>query len=502
MPLSTAQCQQFNDFLGRRPYDWDKKIAKDRKPFNYLYTGMYRTETFPTFDGVTHLHEKVYVTRPNDPGLWSQISGYDPCVGAPCKTPRQYIGHGVDQLRYDRYKREYQTPVFCIDQLNTIEEGIQKMAAIAEGYKMLPENICSDFLRLLTLRKAGTAAQGAGLFLCGVSDSNGNPVAIDVDDTMFQVNVSGGAAGTSNSLFMNLNALGGLSALGLGTTALLAAAMGQLTMEYLANQQEDLAANGYHDREWLMDGKFSITVDATTRRNLLAANPALTHMYDAADFAKGGAFYSYGMTSGCGDWLFKEDKQQMRFRFRGDLDGKSLSGGVLANSVWVEQVWPYENVSATYGLKPQFSQLWKNAPIRLYHAWNRDARNLFVGDITSVNDEMKFGLARSFMGRWTWKSPDYFEAMDPNTGVVCTYQNDKQNMGYWIGEYDLAEKTVYPEIERLIFALGEPQPYVRRPNTNTPPSAPSSSSNYQSLLAYNSLCGEYTPPAFSLPIED
>ena len=37
-------------------------------------------------------------------------------------------------------------------------------------------------------------------------------------------------------------------------------------MEYLANMQEDLAANGYHDRDWLVEGKFSITVDATTRR--------------------------------------------------------------------------------------------------------------------------------------------------------------------------------------------------------------------------------------------
>lgn len=501
MPLTTAQCQLFNDYLGRRPYDWDKKIAKDRKPMSYLYTGMYRTEMYPLNFGTTMLHERVYVTRPNDPGLWTQFTA-DPCVGSPCDNPRQYIGHGVDQLRFDRYRREYQSPVFCLDQLNTVEEGIQKMSAIAQGYQDLPESICSDFLRLLTLRKAGTAAQGAGIFLAGLADSQGNPVSIDANDNMFAVSQGQSAVSSKNSLLINLNANLQLSAQGITTTALLAAALGQLSMEYLANSQEDLAANGYHDKEWLVDGKFSITVDATTRRRLLVANPALTQMYSAADFAKGGAFYSYGVTAGCGDWLFKEDKEQMRFRFRGDLDGIDFSGNSVPGAIWIEQVWPFTNVAATYGNKPVYSAAWKNAPIRLYHCYNRDARLCYVGDIGSINDEMKFGLARSFMGKWTWMSPDYFNATDPNTGVVCAFQNDKRNKGYWLGEYDLSIKTTYPEIERLILALGEPQPYVRVPRTNTAPNAPTSSTDYQSLLAYNSECGEYTPPAFSLPVED
>ena len=493
MPLSTSDCGRFNDYLCRRPYDWDRRIAKDRKPHAYIYTGMYKTSTFPNFTGTTHLHERVYVTRPNDPGLWTQFTA-DPCIGNPCDPDRQHLCHGVDQLRYDRYRREYQTPVFCLDQLDTIEEAITKMAAIAQGYQDLPEMICSDFLRTLTLRKAGTVTQGAGLYLAGLQDAQGNPVSIDVTDNMFAVSQGQASVVSRNSLLMNLNANGSLSALGITTTALLAAAMGQLTMEYLANGQEDLAANGYHDREWLVDGKFSITVDATTRRRLLVANPALTQMYSAADFAKGGAFYSFGITAGCGDWLFKEDKMQMRFIFRSDLDGIDFSGNALAGAIWVEQVNVYENVAATCGLKPRYSTLWKNAPIRLYHCYNRDAREIFVGDVTSVNDEMKFGLARSFMGQWSWKSPDYFRAIDPNTGVQCEFNNDKKNKGYWLGEYDLAEKTVYPEIERLIFALGEPQPYVRIPRCNT---APLGSATYQHNIAYCSECGEYSPGGFA-----
>jgi len=463
---------------------------------------MYKQETWPNQTGTTHLHEKVYVTRPNDPSIWNQFTA-DPCVGNPCDPQIGYLGHGVDQLRYDEYNKDFRTPVFCLDQLNTIEEGVQKMAAIAEGYKKLPEIIMSDFMRLYVLRKAGTNATQSGLWLAGVQDASGNPVAIDVSDNMFAVAQGQSGVTSVNTLFINLNANGGLTALGITTTTLLQSNMRQLTMEYLKNQQSNLAANGYHDREWLMAGKFSITVDADTRSRLLVSNPALTQMYSAADFAKGGAFYSLGVTDGCGDWLFKEDKEQMRFRFRGDMDGKDFNGNSLSGAVWIEQIWPFQNVAATYGNKPVFSNDWKIAPIRLFHCYNREARTNYVGEVTSINSEMKFGLARSLMGKWKWYSPVMFNAQDPNTGLVCTYDNHKMNKGFWEAEFRLGMKTVYPECELVVLALGEPQPYIRKPNTTTPPFGPLTGSDYQNNLSYNENCGDvYINPGFTYPPED
>jgi hypothetical protein len=508
MALSASACQQFSAFLGSRPYDWQKRIAKDRKPSEFIYTNMYKTEKYPTNFGTQMFHERTYVTAPNDPGMWDIFTA-QPCVGTPCQVNRQYISHGVDQNRFDRYKREYQSDVFCLDQLSTIEEGIQKLGQIVDGYKQMPEDISSSFLRTMVLRRAGTQAQGAGLFLAGVANSQGLPVGIDSYDNMFQVSqVAGsagaGKAGVTNVLFINLNANGAMTALGITNTTLLQAQIGQLTMPYLQNLQEDLAANGYHDREWLIAGKFSITTDAQTRARLLTSNPALSHMYTSADFAKGGSFYSYGVTNGSGDWLFKEDTAQMRFIFRGDLDGKDLNNGSLSGAIWIQQVWPYENVAATYGLKRVFSQLWKNAPIRMYHAYNREARTTYVGDVTNVNPDMKFGMARSFMGQWTWKSPDFFQATDPTSGVLCQYNNDKKNMGYFLGEYDLAMETIYPEIERVILALGEPSQFVRQPNTNTPSFGPlgtgvgpGATEGYQMVLPYSASC--YQNVGFNYP---
>ncbi len=485
-------------FLGTRPFNWEKRIYKDRFPNDFIYSSMYATEKWDSFTGTQHLFEKVHVTDPNDNGLWTAFNA-DPCLGAPCNQPRFTIGHGVEQIAYGRFKRDYQSQVFCLDQINTIEEAPKKLEAIIDGYREMPDNIVSTFLRAYVLQQAGTVAQGGGLFLTGVEDASGNPASIDVTSDMFAVSEGQSLVGSNNSLLVNLNANGDLTALGIDTTAELIAEMGQLSMEWLGNQQEDLAANGYHNREWLVDGKFSITVDANTKRRLREANPALSQMYSGADFAKGGAFYSYGFNGGMGDWLFKEDKRQMRFRFRADLDGKTFSGGSLSGAIWVEEVKPYNNVATTFGLQREFSQLWKSAPIRMYHVYNREARVAMVGDITSVNSEMKFGLARSFMGKWTWKSPDVILYTDPNTGSLCTLDNVKKNMGFFLGEYDLTIKTMYQNIERVIFALGEPQQSVRIPNTVTPISAPAVGS-YESLLPYNSNCA-VVPGGWTYPSE-
>lgn len=457
---------------------------------------MYKQEKWDPFTGTTHLFEKTYVTRPNDPGLWTEFTA-DPCLGAPCNVPRQTIGHGVDQLSFGRYKREYQSQVFCLDQINTIEEAPQKLGQIVDGYKDVPDDIVSTFIRALTLQKAGTAAQGGGLYLCGALDAAGNPAVIDITSNMFAVSMGQTVVGSSNTLLINLNANGDLSDLSLGTTPLLQAAMGQLSMEYLAGQQEPLAANGYHNKDWLIDGKFSITTDGTTARRLLNANPALTGLYKSSDFAKNGAFYGYGVAAGCGDWLFKRDNMQMRFRFRPDLDGKDFAGGSLSDAVWVEEVKPYNNVAATFGKKPVLNPDWIYAPIKMYHAYNREARTVYVGDITNVNPDMKFGMARSFLGQWTWKHPDVILYTDPNTGTLCTLDNVKQNQGFFLGEFDLTIQTVYPEIERVIFALGEPQRAARTPLT-VPPSSTSGPENYNQGTSYNANCA-VVPGGWSFP---
>lgn len=427
-------CTAFNSYLFRRVPDFDKMLAKDRFPYSYIYSSMYPSSPWPAFTGTTHTWDRVHVSRVNDLGCWPAVNA-DACVTSPCDVQRLYTGWGSTRNTYTKYAQDYQSPVFCFDQLRNIEEAQEQLAAIVEGHKQMPESILSDFLRLLAIKQADK------LWICGNADTT-----VTVTPTLFQ---------------------NGCLDLNLGGTQFLPTS--KLTMAYLDNHVENLMYNGYFKEDFLPQGKFTITTDIQTQRDIANGNPALAQMYNAADFMKGGKLYAYGVMNGVGNWLFKIDPEPMRFQH--------IGGGIL------RRLWPYQNVATTVGKMPQFDPAYKAAEYQLYHVYNRAARQIFVGDITSVNPDMKFGMARSLMGKWSWKAPDYFRATDPNTGTVCEYNNDKKNKGYFLGEFEIGVKTVYPEIEMMIIAKREPQAIIDNPRCAT-----ANTMVYQSLTPYNTLC--------------
>jgi len=435
MPLNTAQCKQFNEFLFRRTPDWDTKLSKDRFPYSYTYSGLYKTAPWEQGTGTEHTWDQVHVTRINDNGCWDPKEIGD-CVGNPCNLPRNYTGWGSTRKTYDKFNRVYQTPPFCFDQLRDTEMAVQQLSAIVEGHKKLPDEIFSDYMRLWALRSGET------IYIAGNAD-----LRLTVSDSMF----------TNHCMRLDLG-----SANNLPTS--------KLTMGYLDNHIEELFFNGYFDQEFMPTGKFAMFTDIQTMRGLANANPALSEMYNAADFVKGGKLYAYGVMSGVGNWLFKIDPTPIRYQHIGN--------GVL------ERIQPFENVSATVGKKPEFSLAYKNAPYQRYHVYNPAARTVYLGDTSPVNPEMKF-LARSQMGQWAWRNPDVIIYTDPNTGLECTLQNDLHNKGYFTAEFELGVKTEYPLIEMNIIAQREPQVIIDDPRCASTPSQA-----YQTLLPYNTLCGD------------
>jgi len=81
--------------------------------------------------------------------------------------------------------------------------------------------------------------------------------------------------------------------------------------------------------------------------------------------------------------------------------------------------------------------------------------------------------------------PDFFRMMDPNSGSLCEFDNVKKNKGFFLGEYEMGVKTIYPEIEMNIIALRE-----STPSANVPRVAAANPMIYQSLTPYNSFCEE------------
>lgn len=437
--MTAEQCRALNNVLFRRTPDWDKELTRDRFPFNYLYTSMYDSKPWKSFTGDTHTWDRVHVTRPDDDGCWDQVSigdGSATSCSVVCQPGRFYTGWGSTRASYGKYHRDYQSPVFCFDQLRDVEQAPEQIAAIVEGHKELPDEIISDFMRLFSVRSADK------IYICGKDNTT-----VDVTAGMF----------TNNCRRINLGGTGNLPT-------------SKLSMQYLNNHVEELTFRGYHKKAWFPPGKFAVTSDFTTNRLLSNANPALAGMYQAADFAKGGKFFAYGVTGGCGDWMFKVDPTPMRFQHVGS--------GIL------ERVWPYQNVATTVGKRPLFDTAYKYAAYQLYHVYNRDARQMFSGETPSIGSGLKFDV-RNLMGKWSWKNPDYFKAVDPNSGKTCEYFNDKHNQGYFLGEYEIGVKTEYPEIEMCIIALRQPEIIVDDAYCGSQPSMV-----YQTLTPYNTLCNE------------
>lgn len=441
MAFSFEQCAQLNSTLFRRtPNFVPAGLIKDRFPQSSLYSNFYSQQTWPLGTGVTHTRDRVHVTRANDDGCWDLVTlgGDSSATGcdAACNGSRKVIGWGSTRSSYVKYHRDYQTPPLCYDQFRNVEEIIAQLAAIVEGLKRMPDQIISDFLRLLSIRES------TELFIAGSANTT-----VTVTPGMF----------TNGCKRIDLGGTGNLPT-------------SKLTMEYLDNHVEDLNYNGYFDKEFLPQGTFAVTTDIQTFRDLNYQNPQTVPLIALPDFSKGGKYFEYGlMQKQIGNWVFKLDNEQLRFQHVGN--------GVL------ERIWPYENVATTVGKMPQFSQAYKNAQYAAYHVYNKDARNVYVGDISPVNPEMKFNMSRSMLGTWKWLSPDYFTYTDPNTGIACSFSNDKHNMGYLLGEFELGMETMYPDIEMWIIAQREPQGIV-----NSPRCAAAAEMVYQSLTPYNTAC--------------
>lgn len=429
MPLTAPQCAAFSEFLFRRVPDWDRELARDRFPISYLYTSMYPSEQWDSFTGTTHTWDRVHVTRPNDNAQWTTMDA-TACVGAPCNPDRKYLGWGSTRNTYVKYHQDYSTPVFCFDQLRHIEEAVAQLAAIVDGIKDFPESIASDFIRQLVVSQA-VLWHIAGSALTTVTPAfTSDPREYDL----------GGDANLPTS---------------------------KINMGYLDNHMEDLQYQGYMDKMFSPDNSFLMTTDLQTHRELTVRNPDLKRIFNGSDFRKGGQFYSYGLAmTAIGNWGFKIDPEPLR--------AQRIRAGVL------QRIWPYQNMPTTVGKMPQFDTSYKNAQYQMYHVYNKAARKIYTGTTDPVNPEMKF-VSRNLMGKWSWKNPDYFTAVDPATGITCSYQNDKKNMGYFLAEFEYGSKTIYPEIEMVIWAQREPQAVI-----DTARCAAAPSSAYQvDLYPYN-----------------
>lgn len=444
--------QQINTFLYRRSPYFDQEFEQDRFPLNDAYLGIYPTKPWDPFTLATHNYELVHITMPNDDGCWDAVDDTSwtngDCTKAPlCNPTRLELGWGATNRTYIKYHRDYTTKPLCFDQLRHIPAVRDQLGIIVDTLKQLPAVIQSDFQRLLALRQADF------IYVCGTSLNK-----VTVSDSIF----------TNQCQKINLG-----SANNRPTS--------KLSLQYLNHFVGELMYKGYFNKKFMdadtpdhgLPGKFTIMTDFQTQSELCNANQALTQMYNAADFQKGGKFFGYGAMAGCGEWLFRIDPTPLRFT--------DMGGGIL------QRIYPFQNVSATVGKKPQFDPNYEAAAYQLSHVYCRAARTVMAGETASVNGDMPYPN-RNLMGKWSWKTPDVIIYRNPTDGSSNTINNDKQNWGYFLGEFEAGMKSVHPEIELWVLHLREASPFADIPRNAAITWPTSDGSAYQSLTPYNPGC--------------
>jgi hypothetical protein len=427
-----------------------RDFIEDMFPRDVPFTSLYQSKTWDSFTGTQHTWDRVHVAMPNDAGDWETMDA-GACAMNICDPQSRQIDWGVTRSTFGKMRRRWKTRILCLDQIRHVEEAAAQLEAIWKGLMKVPEYVNADWLKFMQfLGQVGNQTGSGGVCICGASD------------------ISSATPGSGLTL-TNSSFTGGLQQVNLGSAANIPTS--KLTMPYLMRKVPPLQYNGYFDGEFTPTGKFQLMTDLQTAYELCNGNPALTAMYDAADFEKGGKFFQYGAMMACGNFLIKIHPFMPRFQSRPDL-----GAGVI------QRVWPFQNVPTTVGMMPLYDPAYENATIQASVIPHRLAREIYVGEIPSIHPRMQFG-SRDLYGKWTWINDAFLRAFDPNTGAACDMENPVRNKGYFLADYEAGQRTVRPELECVILHLREPACMADSPRCAANPSTA-----YQSLLPYNAFC--------------
>lgn len=429
-------CAQFSNYLARRTPNFMPEFIKDWHPTDVSNISLYKGKEWKNFTGTEHTRDRIHVAMPNDPGDWEQMRIED-CLTAPCDPANGQVDWGSTRYVFGKFRRAYKTRILCLDQLKHVEQAKEQMQGIWEGLAKVPEHVIADWIKF---RQAIGAKQ---LFICGANQSTMTVTA---------------------SLFT-----GGLTTINLANDNNLPTS--KLTMPYLQGRTQTLQYNGYFRGKWTPMGKFQLMTDLDSSTELTNANPALSSMYDAADFEKGGKLFAYGVMGGAGNFLFRPQPYPARF--------VRTSPGIL------KRVWPFQNVAATVGLKPDLDSQYVNAPYQISVIPHEEARVIYNNSIPSIHPELKFG-SRDLWGKWKWIDDAYLVAYDPATGASCAMDNPRKNKGYFLADFEAGIEDVRPELECVILHLRESPAVADLPRAAG--DAKSVTLTTQSLLPYNSFC--------------
>ena len=393
-------CEAFNDYLLDQSPHFDEEITKDWFPTDDAWVGQVATMAWEAFRGTTMVYDHVHIGAPDLSQSWDTVDLQDSgCVTNACTSTAVTVGWGETRKTYSQTKKRYQTNVLCYDQIDAKAKARELMGEIIRGIKLITKMVWSDYIRANSLMLNET------IHICG-SAMNYFPITAG----MFQ---------------------GNLAEISLGSAANLPTS--NLTIQYLQRFYPLLQLQGYFKSKYTHKGMFKLVTDVLTSQQLIEGNPTLQSMFKFTDFMEGGQLFKYGMSSAIGNFGISWDDFPARFYHIGN--------GVL------QRVWPYTNVAATIGIKPQLNKQYVDAPYQYSCIWHPEAMKRATIDLKPVHPEMPF-FTRDLAGSWNFTGGNKdraFVVEDPVTGDTCVVDNKAGNKGMWWADFRTGFKMEYPQ---------------------------------------------------------
>lgn len=439
--------QEFANYLVTQTPVYDREILRDIRPTDGEI-GHFETGSWDSFTETTHTKDRFNTVFPNLAKRW-RAAPDGSCVGTPCDIPQSEIGWGNTRLTYSREQISYRTQLLCFDDISNktaAKENFQQI--VSDVLKPSTNFIVSDFAK----RKAAELAGAKWL-----ADANQTPFTFTFENN------------GDSSIYMTTS----------GTPTSL------LTPQMLRRRFNRLAAIGYFGKT--VDRNMPPWIELVTDNDTLWAmnegrSAILRNNGDLAstqwrfeNFDNVGKFWEYGWMGKIGNYAARVDFFPLRFN------------RVSANRF--QRVFPYENISATNGLRDDWNTDYENAQYQFSRIHHRRSMRILTKTLSPVSPDMPF-MNRSLAGKWSF-------AMD-NLGDDCNgvgIANYRKNKGFFYADFDMAAEPLYTEWSELIFHLREPDCITLVSPCNADPGYPT-----QNYDAANAACTNADNVVYITPV--
>lgn len=442
-------CRSFTDFLSRRSEHLDDEIIKSMHPVDDTWIGHVSVGKFPVEQGVEHTFDRFENVFPNLAVCWKDRAVAS-CVGKPCDPDETKIGIGFTRDSYRLQGVSYATDLFCFDQILSADRAKQQFAHIIRTLRRATTIVNSHRLRTEAFRisKIKWVPRNGTLTKLTTATWNANCTELTVS-----------ALPTS-----------------------------KLTARHLQRRVNPQIRNGALGESINRQAQpmLELVTDMEAIWDMIEGNNELTDHWRFTDFEdQGGKFYKYGWTGKLGNYGLRADPGELRFNLK-----SSNADGTFT----LQMVFPYNNVSATEGIKEVVNDDYDNAHYAIPMIWHRRAMMSMVRDTTAINPEMPFA-ARDFGGRWQFAMNNLTCGLDTNGNPIAV-DNKRGNKGQFIADWEYATKADYPELAESFLVLREQACLVDIPLCSPDPGYPTQ--NYSSA---NDQCGTGTVVLTFTPVK-